>query len=262
MQYMGMSVSGTDRQHVVFNFSSATTLSMAGISVQGSVLAPRADVIFNNGNLEGTLVGRSLTGNGEFHNYTTLAQISAASPLPPAGAPDVTVTKTADQATINAGQTAGFTVTLKNTGTTTATGVTLSRSAAPGLGKDVVWAIDSRTGSPGQLCNQQGRSRSQRPASSSGRRRQPDRPHHRRDHLRRREQHFHRHAAEHGHGRAPPMKRPACRTSTRRPPSPSWLLTVTVTKTADQATINAGQTAGFTVTLKNTRDDDRDRRHA
>src|SRR5207248_1223758 len=55
MQYFGMTVSGTDRQHVLFNFAAATTLTVAGISVQGSVLAPHADVSFNNGNLEGTL---------------------------------------------------------------------------------------------------------------------------------------------------------------------------------------------------------------
>src|SRR5205823_1898109 len=82
VQYFGMTVSGTDRQHVLFNFAAATTLTVAGISVQGSVLAPRADVTFNNGNLEGTLVAKSVTGSGEFHNFPPQVQLPA--PAPPA----------------------------------------------------------------------------------------------------------------------------------------------------------------------------------
>jgi uncharacterized repeat protein (TIGR01451 family) len=61
-------------------------------------------------------------------------------------AADVTVTKTADQSTIAAGQTAGYTVTISNVGTATATGVTLSDPLPAGLGKDVKWAIDTSTG--------------------------------------------------------------------------------------------------------------------
>ena len=34
MQSFGMTVSGTDRQHVLFNFAAATTLTLAGISAQ------------------------------------------------------------------------------------------------------------------------------------------------------------------------------------------------------------------------------------
>lgn len=82
MQYFGMTVSGTDKQHVVFNFPDATALTLAGISAQGSVLAPHADVSFSNGNLEGTLVARSLAGNGEFHNFPSQAQIPVNSPAP------------------------------------------------------------------------------------------------------------------------------------------------------------------------------------
>jgi choice-of-anchor A domain-containing protein len=84
MQSFGMTVSGTDRQHVLFNFASATSLALAGISVQGSVLAPHADVTFNNGDMDGTLIARSLTGNGEFHNDRPLVQIDSPA-LPPTG---------------------------------------------------------------------------------------------------------------------------------------------------------------------------------
>jgi len=59
----------TDRGHVLYNFYEATNLSIGGISVQGSILAPLADVNFSNGNVEGTLVSKTLTGSGEFHYY-------------------------------------------------------------------------------------------------------------------------------------------------------------------------------------------------
>jgi choice-of-anchor A domain-containing protein/uncharacterized repeat protein (TIGR01451 family) len=137
IQNFGITVSGTDRQHVLYNFASATTLQIQAISVQGSVLAPQAAVAFNNGNIQGTLVAQSLTGGGELQYYPSLA-------VPPTtSAPDVTVAKTADNPTIDAGQTAGFTVTISNVGTGTATGVTLSDPLPGGLGKDIKWQIDT-----------------------------------------------------------------------------------------------------------------------
>ncbi|MFT4176339.1 MAG: choice-of-anchor A family protein [Luteolibacter sp.] len=66
---MGINLSGTDKQRVLYNFYEATSLNIASISVQGSVLAPNADVTFNYGNLEGTLVANNLSGTGEFHHY-------------------------------------------------------------------------------------------------------------------------------------------------------------------------------------------------
>ncbi len=60
--------------------------------------------------------------------------------------PCITVTKVADCANITVGQTAGFTVTIKNTGTVTATGVTLNDPLPAGLGNDVNWVIDTHTG--------------------------------------------------------------------------------------------------------------------
>lgn len=52
---------------LLWNFSNAASLRISGISVTGSVLAPYADVSFSSGNLNGTLVARSLSGNGELH---------------------------------------------------------------------------------------------------------------------------------------------------------------------------------------------------
>jgi choice-of-anchor A domain-containing protein len=80
MQSFGMTVSGADRQHVLFNFATATSLTLAGISVEGSVLAPGAEVTFSNGNLNGTLVARSLTGGGEFRDFPPQFQIAVTRP--------------------------------------------------------------------------------------------------------------------------------------------------------------------------------------
>jgi choice-of-anchor A domain-containing protein len=64
MQYMGMSVQGTTASHVLLNFNQATNVTFAGISVQASVLAPRAAVDFSNGDLDGNLVAFSWNGSG------------------------------------------------------------------------------------------------------------------------------------------------------------------------------------------------------
>jgi len=61
---------------------------------------------------------------------------------------DVTVTKTADSTTVNAGQTAGFTVSISNVGKATATGLTLSDHLPAGLGSDMNWKPDGTTGNP------------------------------------------------------------------------------------------------------------------
>lgn len=59
----------TNRQNVIYNFYEATSLELNGISVQGSILAPKATVNFNNGNVEGNLIAGNLIGTGEAHNY-------------------------------------------------------------------------------------------------------------------------------------------------------------------------------------------------
>lgn len=59
----------TDKQRVLFNFYTATSLAISGISVKGSILAPNAAVTFGNGNVEGNLIARELTGSGEAHNF-------------------------------------------------------------------------------------------------------------------------------------------------------------------------------------------------
>jgi len=65
MQNFGINVNGTDRQHVIYNFYQATGLTLGGIGVQGSILAPWAAINFTSGQINGNLIGASLTGNGQ-----------------------------------------------------------------------------------------------------------------------------------------------------------------------------------------------------
>ncbi len=81
-------------------------------------------------------------------NEPTADQNQKASASITVSASDVTVAETADQATISAGSAAGFTITLTNTGTVAASGVTLSDPLPAGLGKDITWAVDTTTGNP------------------------------------------------------------------------------------------------------------------
>ncbi len=60
---------GNTCHNVLYNFYEAETLNISGIGVQGSVLAPHADLIFTGGNIDGQVIVNNLTGDGEFHPY-------------------------------------------------------------------------------------------------------------------------------------------------------------------------------------------------
>lgn len=57
-------VGGLTSSHILWNFVDATGLSLNGIGVDGTVLAVRASVLFNNGQLNGSLIAGSLAGGG------------------------------------------------------------------------------------------------------------------------------------------------------------------------------------------------------
>lgn len=85
MQNFGFNLTGVGASKIMWNMRQATTLSMSGIGVEGSVLAPHAAITFNNGQLNGQLFGLSFNGNGQlnhclFHGLQELTLI----PLPPA----------------------------------------------------------------------------------------------------------------------------------------------------------------------------------
>jgi choice-of-anchor A domain-containing protein len=63
---------GITRDHVLFNFNKQTYLEMGYISIEGTVLAPRASVFFPSGQLNGQLVANSFYGAGQL-NYAPFA---------------------------------------------------------------------------------------------------------------------------------------------------------------------------------------------
>ncbi|MEQ8755512.1 MAG: PEP-CTERM sorting domain-containing protein [Coleofasciculus sp. G1-WW12-02] len=59
---------GAGANRVLFNFVDATQLNSTGFAWQGSVLAPLAEYNeFSNGHINGQMIARSITGNGEYH---------------------------------------------------------------------------------------------------------------------------------------------------------------------------------------------------
>jgi choice-of-anchor A domain-containing protein len=65
MPNVGYNITGTDRGHVVYNFFQATTLTIG--QSQGAVFAPQAAASFPYGEAVGTVVVKSLTGNGQIN---------------------------------------------------------------------------------------------------------------------------------------------------------------------------------------------------
>lgn len=68
MRHFGIFLEGASGPRLLFNMARASSLRLEGIGIRGSILAPRAAVTFNNGEQYGTLVGASLTGNGQLHD--------------------------------------------------------------------------------------------------------------------------------------------------------------------------------------------------
>jgi choice-of-anchor A domain-containing protein len=71
---MGIQLQGVDESTVLWNFWEAEWLGLDGVGWEGSLLAPFADVRFNNGNFDGTLIARSLEGTAEGHWYPFVAE--------------------------------------------------------------------------------------------------------------------------------------------------------------------------------------------
>lgn len=67
MQNFAIWLNGATPDNVLFNFYQARELHFSAIGIPASVLAPDADVFFDNGQMSGTLVARSFTGTGQFN---------------------------------------------------------------------------------------------------------------------------------------------------------------------------------------------------
>jgi len=69
---------GATGSKVLLNFYQASTLEFGGIGLFGSVVAPSANVTFDNGQINGQLVANSFTGTGEMH----ILNFDGAAPVP------------------------------------------------------------------------------------------------------------------------------------------------------------------------------------
>jgi hypothetical protein len=83
-----------------------------------------------------------VTYSGDTNNNSANSP-SGSEPETVVSPPQINITKAADQSMINAGQTAGYVVTISNTGGTTATSVSLSDPLPPGPASDINWMIDT-----------------------------------------------------------------------------------------------------------------------
>ena len=63
----GLTVTGTSITNVLYNFYQAATLTIQGIDIRGSLLAPFADVDFVSGVINGQMICKSLTGMGQMN---------------------------------------------------------------------------------------------------------------------------------------------------------------------------------------------------
>jgi choice-of-anchor A domain-containing protein len=63
----GIVLDGAHSSRILWNFYNTHLLEMKSIQIEGSVLAPVTDVVFNNGQLKGAIFAHSYTGHGEIH---------------------------------------------------------------------------------------------------------------------------------------------------------------------------------------------------
>jgi choice-of-anchor A domain-containing protein len=68
LKNFGFNLGSVDKKNILFNFFEATNLTASSLGIEGSFLAPKAKVTFNNGQLNGTLVAASFAGNGQFNH--------------------------------------------------------------------------------------------------------------------------------------------------------------------------------------------------
>ncbi|MCF8262800.1 MAG: choice-of-anchor A family protein [Melioribacteraceae bacterium] len=71
----GLIVHGTDISNVLYNFYQATALSIQGINVTGSILAPKASVDFVSGVQNGQMIAKNVSGPGQFNHVPFIGNL-------------------------------------------------------------------------------------------------------------------------------------------------------------------------------------------
>jgi choice-of-anchor A domain-containing protein len=72
-----VNISGTDKRNVIFNFGSATAISLSSIGFNGTILAPFADITGSYGNINGQVIANSFSGTTEFHDFLFTGSLPA-----------------------------------------------------------------------------------------------------------------------------------------------------------------------------------------
>jgi len=139
-QNFGITLNGVDARHVVYNCSSATSITINGFGMLGSLLAPQAAVNFPSGNINGTLIAASLTGSGQENDYGFAGDLSGTPALP-------TITSlTVSPSSVTGGTSSTGTVTLSGAAPSGGASVTLtSTSGSANPGTTVTVAAGSTT---------------------------------------------------------------------------------------------------------------------
>ena len=75
IQDLGLRLRGVGCEHLLWNFPQATDLTISGVGLRGSFLAPNAAFAFNNGQIQGTVIAASMSGNGELHPCTSQVRV-------------------------------------------------------------------------------------------------------------------------------------------------------------------------------------------
>jgi uncharacterized repeat protein (TIGR01451 family) len=216
-----------------------------------------AEVTWNASNLQaydpvtgkyGPLVGghtyriQSMTHDGDqIHPGGDVGEVCMTVNFPAA---NLSITKTADAASVNAGSQVGFTVDIKNTGNQATSNASLNDPLPAGSGTGVTWAIDNSTGTPTKFVLS-GAKGSQTLGLASGV--IPVGADYK-VHI----------TAMTSATECSTYNNTATVTSTDSNPPPASAqevcnkANVAITKTADAASVNAGGTVGFTVDIKNT----------
>lgn len=81
MQNMAFTLSGgITASRVLFNFPAATTLTVSGIGIRGSILAPNASMNFNNGAIYGQGAVQTFSGNGQWYSAPFTGTLAVPAP--------------------------------------------------------------------------------------------------------------------------------------------------------------------------------------
>ncbi|MCF8395565.1 MAG: choice-of-anchor A family protein, partial [Melioribacteraceae bacterium] len=73
----GLTVTGASIQSVIYNFPNAADMSIHGIDIQGTVLAPFASIEFTAGVINGQMIAKNVYGQGQMNNKLFLGNIPA-----------------------------------------------------------------------------------------------------------------------------------------------------------------------------------------